>query len=82
MGTDILTVFQISTDTRKKIMGNFPYFSTWMDDLWFYVLFKSISVMSGRWIYDNERLCSLEPFTVEKISPRAGLALGTARSVG
>ena len=27
-------------------------------------------------------LCNGTPFTVEKISPRAGLELGTARSVG
>ena len=32
---------------------------------------------------DNEMLCAMEPpFTVEKISPRAGIELGTARSVG
>ena len=54
-----------------------------MDDLRFYVLFNSISVISGRWADDNERLCAMEPpFTVEKISPRAGIDLGTARSVG
>ena len=32
----------------------------WMDDLRFYVLFNSISVMSGRWEVDNERLCAME----------------------
>ena len=30
----------------------------WMDDLRFYVLFNSVSVISGRWADDNERLCS------------------------
>ena len=55
----------------------------WMDDLRFYVLLNSISVKSGRWVDGNERVCVLEPrFTVEKISPRAGLELGIARSVG
>ena len=32
----------------------------WMDDLRFYVLFNSISVISGRCIDDNERLCAME----------------------
>ena len=52
-----------------------------MEDLQFYVLFNSISVMSGQLEVDNE--CAMEPrFTVEKISPRAGLDLGTDGSVG
>ena len=32
----------------------------WMDDLQFYVLFNSITVISGRWEVDNERLCAME----------------------
>ena len=32
----------------------------WMDDLRFYVLFNSISVISGRCLDDNERLCAME----------------------
>ena len=32
----------------------------WMDDMQFYVLFNSISVISGRWKVDNERLCSMK----------------------
>ena len=32
----------------------------WMDDLRFYVLFNSISVISGRCMDDNERLCAME----------------------
>ena len=32
----------------------------WMDDLRFYVLFNSISAISGRWKVDNERLCAVE----------------------
>ena len=31
-----------------------------MDDLQFYILFNSISVISGRWEIDNERLCAME----------------------
>ena len=33
----------------------------WMDDLRFYVPFNSISVISGRWADDYERLCAMEP---------------------
>ena len=32
----------------------------WMADLRFYVLFNSISVISGRRLDDNERLCAME----------------------
>ena len=32
-----------------------------MNDLQFYVLFTSISVISGRWADDNERLWAMEP---------------------
>ena len=32
-----------------------------IDDLQFYVLFNSISVISGGWADDNERLCAMEP---------------------
>ena len=31
-----------------------------MDDLRFYVLFNRVSVISGRWDVDNERLCTME----------------------
>ena len=32
----------------------------WMDDLRFYVLFNNNSVISGRCLDGNERLCALE----------------------
>ena len=32
----------------------------WTDDLRFYVLFNSISVMSGQWAGDNEKQCAME----------------------
>ena len=31
-----------------------------MDDLRFYILINSVSVISGRWVVDNERLCAME----------------------
>ena len=36
------------------------YIDGWMDHLRFYVLFNSISVISGRCFDDNERLCAME----------------------
>ena len=35
-------------------------FDGWMDDLQFYILFNSISVISRRLADDNERLCAIE----------------------
>ena len=35
-------------------------FNRWMDDLRFYVLFNSISVISGQWEVHNERLYAME----------------------
>ena len=32
----------------------------WMDDLQIYILFNSVSVISGQWEVDNERLCAME----------------------
>ena len=32
-----------------------------MDDFRFYILFNSISVISGQSADDNERLCAMEP---------------------
>ena len=35
------------------------YPNGWMEDLRFYVLFNSISAISGQWDVDNERLCAI-----------------------
>ena len=54
-----------------------------MNDLQFYVLFNSISVISGPWLHDNERLCAMEPrLWLERFLLQVGLESGTARSVG
>ena len=54
-----------------------------MDGLQFYVLFNSISVISGRWADDNERLCAMDPrLRLKKSPPRAGIVPETAISVG
>ena len=53
-----------------------------MDDL-LYILFNSVSVISGRWADDNERLCAMEPrLRLKRFPPQAGIEPGTARSVG
>ena len=36
-------------------------YNRWIYDLRLYVLFNCISVISGRWAYDNERQCAREP---------------------
>ena len=54
----------------------------WMDDFRFYVLYNSISVISGQWVGDNGRLCAMEPYLRLKRSlPQAGLKPRAARSV-
>ena len=54
-----------------------------MDDDCDFTSFSAVFQSSGRWAGDNERLCAMEPiYEVEKISPRAGLESGMARSVG
>ena len=54
-----------------------------MDNLQFYVLFNSISVISGLWACDNERLCALERcLQLKRSLPQAELESRTARSVG
>ena len=47
----------------------------WMDDLRFYVLFNSISVLSGRCL-EEKSVCNATPFKIEKISPRKRIELG------
>ena len=54
----VFSTFDIFPCTEKYL--NFVYMHGWMDDLQFYVLFNSISVISGRWADDNERLCAME----------------------
>ena len=52
-----------------------------MDDLQFYVLFNSISVISGRLTGDNKRLYAMEHFyMIESISALVGDRTGSARS--
>ena len=54
-----------------------------MDDLLFYVHFNSISVISGLWMDDKERLCAIEHrLRLKNSSPQAGIEPRTARSVG
>ena len=57
----------------------FKVIDGWMDDAIF-VIFNSISVISGRWLGDNKRL---EPrFAVRKISALSGTGTQDTRSIG
>ena len=56
------------------------YIFRWMDNLQFYILFNSISVLSGPRKFDNERLCAM--FITEKIPTIADFKSEIARSVG
>ena len=40
--------------------SSFQSLHGWMDDIQFYVLFNSISVISGQWVGNNERLYAVE----------------------
>ena len=49
-------------EANRKSRKLFPFvrMDGWMDDLRFYIPFNSISVISGRCLDDNERLCAVE----------------------
>ena len=52
-----------------------------MNDLRFYLLLNSISVISGRRLGNIERLCAMEPgLRLKKSLPQAGLKPRTAES--
>ena len=49
-----------------------------MDDLRFYVLFNSLSVISGRLADHNDRLCAMEPrLRLKRFHIEWGLNLGS-----
>ena len=53
----------------------------WIDDLRLYVLLNSISVITGRWEVENEKLCAMEPrFRLKIFSSQARIEPGTTRS--
>ena len=52
-----------------------------VDDLRFYVLSNSISVILGRWADNNERLCAMEPRLQLLINRLGGLSLPKKRVV-
>ena len=55
-----LVVLCICTKICENISKGFRVIDGWIDDLQFYVLFNSISVIYGQCSDDNERLCALE----------------------
>ena len=68
---------------RPSCLTRLLSYYNWMDDLQVYVIFNSISVISGRWADDYERLYAMELcLRLQRSSPQAGLEATTARSVG
>ena len=58
-----LQCYQDQSDKRLQFDEGqqcLPKSDGWMDDLRFSVLFNSMSVISGRCLDDNERLCAMK----------------------
>ena len=51
--------YRASADSVRPLQS-YWWMDGWMDDMRFYVLFNSISVISGRWKVDNGRLCAMK----------------------
>ena len=56
----ILFILDINSVLIEFILWDQRLLKGWSDDLRFYVLFNSISVISGRCLDDNERLYAME----------------------
>ena len=67
---------RVSTITQKQLKYG------WMDDMRFYVLFNSVSVISGRWEVDNDWLCAMELCLRLRRFCLGGDRTGSTRSVG
>ena len=75
----------LKNDFETAVVNEPSVFESLMDDndLRFYLLFNIVSVISGRWADDNERLCAIEPRSrLQRSSPQAWLEITTARAVG
>ena len=76
------TWYNIPTDNSLGTVKS-EFKDEWVGDLWFYILFNNILVISGRWAGDYENLCTVEPcLWLKRSPPQIGLKPGTARSVG
>ena len=56
----VVVVVELLFDVHGKHLCSSRSVMSDDDDLRFYVLFNSISVISGRCLNDNERLCAME----------------------
>ena len=45
---------------KRQLKCHFKVHNSWMDDLRFHIQFNSISVISGRWKGEHERLCAMK----------------------
>ena len=57
---DVSSKIQAATGKYDKLLILVKKQKLRMDDLRFYVLFNSISVISGQCLDDNERMCAME----------------------
>ena len=79
------TLLKLSMNCKRQRKSKCPENALfkWMDDLRVYVLCYNISVLSGRWLGDNETMCAMEPRLCLEIFPtQVRLVPRTARSVG
>ena len=86
--TDILfSLYEFLTIQRLSVWAGNPlirWVGGWVG-AWLAILriFNSISVISGRWTGDNEKLYAMEPrLRLERSPPRAGLEPRTVQSIG
>ena len=70
----------------RMAMGETPHTCTeWMGDWLAMILrpFNSISIILGRWVGNNEKLCAVEPrLRFKRLPPPTCLQHGTAKSAG
>ena len=69
--------------SRKCLKFTVEQADEWLDDMRVYLIFNSISVISGQWIGDNEMLYALKPLLRMKMFPNpVGLEPVIGRSAG
>ena len=77
---EFLTIQRLTVWAGKPLIGGRA--GAWLA-LAILRIFNSISVISGRWTGDNEKLCATEPrLQLERSPPRAGVETRTAPSIG
>ena len=70
----------LSRALKPMVVSYIITFTILMDDLRFYILFNSISVISRQWANDNERLYAMEPRLWLRLHLERGSNLGPLES--